>query len=66
VRLAHQVDGRRQSTQVALVGAAPSGPRCDLPGEVEGVDVHHDRLMLSVNRMVGRTTRVYTYGSAAV
>lgn len=62
IQLTHSLNGQNQGAHVSLLASTPSGPPCDIADEVEGVDVHANRLTLSITCSTdGGTTRIYSY-----
>jgi hypothetical protein len=62
VQLARPLDGRPVTGTPHLLGAVPSQTLCaGPPGEVEGIDVHGDRMVVAVNTRCGPITQEFAY-----
>jgi hypothetical protein len=62
VHLARPLDGRPVTGTPHLLGAVPSQTLCSGPeGEVEGIDVYGDRMVVAVNAPCGPSTQLFTY-----
>ena len=62
VRLARPLDGRPVSGTPQLLGAVPAQTLCaGLMGEVEGIDVYRNRMVVAVNASCLRRTELFTY-----
>jgi hypothetical protein len=62
VHLARPLDGRPVTGTPQLLGAVPSQTLCVGPaGEVEGIDVQGDRMVVAVNAPCGPSTQLFTY-----
>jgi hypothetical protein len=62
VQLARPLDGRAVLGTPHLLGAVPAQTVCDgAPGEVEGIDVYGDRMVVAVNTPCSRATELFTY-----
>jgi hypothetical protein len=62
VQLARPLDGRRVAGTPQLLGEVPAQTLCAGPaGEVEGIDVHGDRMIVAVNAPYGATTQLFVY-----
>jgi hypothetical protein len=65
VTLARPLDGRPVTGTPRLLGAVPWQTLClgGPAGEVEGIDVHGDRMVVAVNTYCGRTAELFTYSN---
>ncbi|MCW2644384.1 MAG: putative secreted protein [Pseudonocardiales bacterium] len=62
VQLARPLDGRPVIGTPRLLGEVPSQTLCAGPaGEVEGIDVHGNRMVVAVNTYCGPTSQLFTY-----
>jgi hypothetical protein len=62
VQLARPLDGRPVTGTPRLLGAVPSQTLCLGPaGEVEGIDVHGNRMVVAVNSDCGPSSQLFTY-----
>jgi hypothetical protein len=62
IQLTRPLDGRPVAGTPHLWGAVPAQTICAGPaGEVEGIDVHADRMMVAVNLPCGAETELFTY-----
>jgi hypothetical protein len=66
VQLARPLDGRPVTGTPRLLGEAPSQTLCAGPaGEVEGIDIHGNRLIVAVNSACGPDTQLFFYTARA-
>jgi hypothetical protein len=63
VRLTRALDGRAVTGAPHLLGEVPSQTVCvGSPGEVEGIDVHHNRMVVAVNASsCGPSTQLFSF-----
>lgn len=62
IQLARPLDGRPVTGTPRLLGAVPTQTVCaGGPGEVEGLDVYGDRLVVAVNAPCAPRTQLFTY-----
>jgi hypothetical protein len=65
VQLARPLDGRPLVGTPQLLGSVPSQTQCaDVRGEVEGIDVHGNRMIVAVNVPCRARTELFTYTDA--
>ena len=62
IRLGHPLDGRPVTGRPHLLSPAPAQTVCaGPPGEVEGIDVHAQRMVVAVNAPCAAATELFTY-----
>lgn len=62
IQLTRALDGRPVTGTPQLLGAVPAQTVCGGPaGEVEGIDVHGNRLTVAVNAPCAASTQLFTY-----
>ncbi|HZC53470.1 MAG TPA: hypothetical protein VE441_13365, partial [Mycobacterium sp.] len=61
VRLTRPLNGRSMTATVSLLGQIPGATACQGSAEVEGIDVHQRRMLVSVVAACSHTTTVYEF-----
>lgn len=62
VQLARPLDGRPATASVSLLGPVPGVDTCQGNAEVEGIDIHQLRMLVSVVNGCSNTTTVFDFG----